>query len=101
MSFSSITSSLKLKTHSQLIACFKYVFDLLFTPEQLPGYFASEYHLQGTTFVSFSSVTTLKLKTHSQLTQSPIACFNLLAVLLQTRNMSGCPFCRPTEAFVL
>ena len=34
-------------------------------------YFASEYHLQGTTFVSFSSFTsTLKLKTHSQLTQS-------------------------------
>ena len=30
---------------------------------------ATEYCLQGTTFVSFSSVT-LKLKTHSQLTQS-------------------------------
>ena len=35
--------------------------------------FTSEYHLEGTTFVSFSSFTsTLKLKTHSQLTQSPL-----------------------------
>ena len=40
------------------------------TPKQLPCYFTSEYLLQGTTFVSFSSVTsTLKLKTHSQLTE--------------------------------
>ena len=32
----------------------------------------SKYHLQGTNFEAFSSVTgTLKLKTHSQLTQSP------------------------------
>ena len=38
----------------------------------LPCYFPSEYHFQGTTIVSFSSVTsTLKLKTHSQLTQTP------------------------------
>ena len=43
-----------------------------FTPEQLPCYFTSEYHLQDTAFVSFSSViSTLKLKAHSQLTQSP------------------------------
>ena len=37
----------------------------------LNSYFPSEHHFQGTTFVSFTSVTsTLKLKTHSQLTQS-------------------------------
>ena len=44
---------------------FKYAFNLLI-PKQLPCDFLSEYHLLGTTFVSFSSVTsTLKLKTHS------------------------------------
>ena len=53
---------------------------------------SSEYHLQGTTFVSFSSVTsTLKLKTHSQLTQSPFTgtdCLFLIYIqMLILRNL--------------
>ena len=32
------------------------IFNLLFTLKQLPCYFISYYHLQGTTFLSFSSV---------------------------------------------
>ena len=32
------------------------IFNLLFTLKQLPCYFISQYHLQGTTFLSFSSV---------------------------------------------
>ena len=54
----------KSKTLSQLTQC-------PFTGTLLLLYFTSEYHLQGTTSVSFSAFTsTLKLKAHSQLTQS-------------------------------
>ena len=61
-----------LSTGRPISSFIKYVFNLLFTPEQLSCYFTSQYHLQGTSFVSLSSVTsTLKLKAHSQLTQSP------------------------------
>ena len=51
----------------------------------LPCYFPSEYHLQGTTFVSFSSVTsTLKLKRHSQLTWSPFTGTDCLLYVIFT-----------------
>ena len=48
----------------------------------------SQYHLQGTTFVSFSSFTsTLKLKAYSQLTQSPVTGTDCLLCFFWLKNL--------------
>ena len=63
-------------------------------------YFSSEYHLYGTTFVSFSAFTsTMKLKTHSQPKQNPFTGIDCLLKLV-VMYYYGHPHSSILQAFI-